>query len=237
MKTLHRIMVTSNTYRMQSNIPETAHPNVVRDSTNRYLWRFPSRRVEAEVVRDSLLHVAGVLDITPNGPEIDPKLAQTSHRRSLYFMHTPDSRAEFLDLFDSGNPEECYRRRETIVPNQALAMAHSELSIVQSRRLARRISAILNRTHKESHGKQSTDTEFVTIAFEQILTRRPLPAEQTACETFLLQQAEFFRQNKELTAFREVPAGKLGPAKDSVLRARENLVHVMFNHNDFVTIR
>jgi hypothetical protein len=233
MKALHRLMVLSNTYRMQSDIPEAGHPNVVRDSTNTSLWRFNSRRVEAEVVRDSLLHVAGVLDTSPNGPEIDPKLAQTSHRRSLYFLHTPDSRAKFLDLFDNANPEDCYRRRESIVPNQALAMAHSELSIVQSRRA----SEIVNRTHNQSQGKQSTDPEFVTAAFEQILTRRPLPAEHAACETFLRKQAEFFRQNKQLTVFRAVPAGKLGPSKDPVLRARENLVHVLINHNDFVTIR
>ena len=232
MKAIHRLIVTSNTYRLQSTIPDANHPNVTIDSTNTNLWRFNSRRMEAEVVRDSILHVAGVLDTKFDGPEIDPKLAQTSHRRSLYFLHTPDLRADFLNLFDNANPESCYRRRESIVPHQALAVAHSELSIVQSRQLARRLSESLRRLNN-----QATDQQFVTAAFEQVLTRSPLPEEQLACESFLRQQSKFFRENSEQTVYLPVPSGKLGPSNDPQLRARENLAHVLFNHNDFVTVR
>jgi hypothetical protein len=71
MKTLHRLMVTSNTYRMSSSFLDSGNPNVSIDSENIYLWRMNPRRVEAEVVRDTMLYVAGRLDTTMGGPELE----------------------------------------------------------------------------------------------------------------------------------------------------------------------
>src|SRR5207302_4732255 len=51
MKHLHRVIVTSQAYRLSSG-PSTDHPNLARDADNRYLWRFNSHRLEAEIVRD-----------------------------------------------------------------------------------------------------------------------------------------------------------------------------------------
>src|SRR4029079_16404369 len=70
MKHLHRLIVTSNTYRQQSAAGKD-NPNLARDPDNRTLWRFNSRRVEAEIVRDSILYAAGTLDKTLGGPVLE----------------------------------------------------------------------------------------------------------------------------------------------------------------------
>src|SRR5262249_13630927 len=64
MKRMHRLIVTSSAYRMDSSMDAA---NAALDPENRYLWRMNARRMEAEVVRDSVLHVAGQLDETLGG--------------------------------------------------------------------------------------------------------------------------------------------------------------------------
>src|SRR5262249_41933583 len=71
MKKLHRLMVTSSAYRMDS---VNDGPGRALDPDNRWLWRMNSRRMEAELVRDSVLHVAGNLDLTMGGPDIPHQL-------------------------------------------------------------------------------------------------------------------------------------------------------------------
>ena len=61
------------------------------------------RRMEAEAVRDNVLRVAGKLDPTMGGPDLDPEAGLTSPRRSLYFRHAKEKRVMFLRLFDSAN--------------------------------------------------------------------------------------------------------------------------------------
>ena len=140
MKALHRRMVTSRAYQMQSSGEGPDDPNYGIDPANTYLWRMNPRRMEAELVRDNLLRVTGLLDTTLGGPDLDPGLDQTSRRRSLYFRHAKEKKATFLKLFDSANPTACYRRAESVVPQQALAMANSPLSFEQSRLLAAELS-------------------------------------------------------------------------------------------------
>ena len=69
MKAIHRLIVTSSAYRMQSTSDNES--NHSRDPENVFLWRMNPRRMEAEVVRDSTLHVADGLDLTMFGPELD----------------------------------------------------------------------------------------------------------------------------------------------------------------------
>src|SRR5262249_22323843 len=127
MKHLHRLIVTSNTYRMQSAAGPD-NPNLTRDEDNRFLWRYRSRRLEAEAVRDGILHAAGELDRRVGGPVLENKEEATSRRRSLYFSVYPEDGGslKFLELFDAPDPCECYRRTESIVPQQALAMTNSK---------------------------------------------------------------------------------------------------------------
>jgi hypothetical protein len=204
---LHRLMVTSAAYRMAST-PDPA--DLAADPDNFQLWRMDSRRLEAEAVRDNLLHVAGTLDPERGGPDIDQKLALTSPRRSIYLRHAAEKQAEFLQIFDGPSVTECYERHPSVMPQQALALGNSALVLQQSRVLAAKLA-------KESGGDEA---RLIELAFQRILARRPTEAERKQC-------AEVF-------AAHPVSADV---ADKTFARAAENLVLVLFNHNDFVTVR
>ena len=221
-KHLHRLIVTSRAYRMSSKGADS--PNAKLDADNVYLWRFPTNRLEAEAVRDGLLAVAGELEAAAGGPEIPQDQGLTSRRRSLYFAHHGEARMEFLDVFDAANPCDAYRRTTSVLPQQALALANSDLAQRLSRLLAGKLSA----SAKE-------DGAFVRAAFEQVLCRPPRADEVAASAKFLGKQRELFDANAaELKA---APKFAGGPSGDPAQRARENLVLALFNHTDFVTVR
>ncbi len=225
MKAMHRLLVTSAAYRMAST-PEPE--GLARDPEDRYLWRFAPRRLEAESVRDSLLAVAGNLDPAMGGPDLDHHLGLSSRRRSLYFRHAAEKQMEFLTTFDAANVTECYRRSQSIVPQQALALANSSLALAQSRLLARALS-------KEAG--PGADDLFIRAGFEQVLGRPPSANEQAACRKFLADQAALLADRKKLTAFGAGAPGPVPPSAGPALRARESLIHVLLNHHEFVTIR
>src|SRR5262249_40572982 len=110
MKALHRRIVTSAAYRMASHSTLPDDPNPTIDPENRASWHFPAARLEAEEVRDALLHVAGGLDTALGGPDIDFQRGLTSRRRSLYFTHHGEGRMPFLELFDAPDVWDAYRR-------------------------------------------------------------------------------------------------------------------------------
>lgn len=224
-KALHRLIVTSSTYRLDSSSDEAL---AAIDPDNRHWWRMPSRRMEAEVVRDSLLHVTGALDLTLGGPDLDQDLGQTSRRRSLYFRHANEKQMTFLELFDAASVNECYRRSESIAPQQSLALTNSPLALAQARRLARQLDAEL--------AEQPAAT-FVTWAFQSVLSRMPSADELTMCEEFLATQSELLAGAETLHAFDTGGQCEVPPSDDPRLRARESLVHVLLSHHDFVTIR
>ncbi len=239
MKHLHRLIVNSATYRLSSTPGPLAHDNSRLDPDNALLWRMNSQRMQAEVVRDSVLAASGALDPAFGGPDLSESQGQTSRRRSLYFRTTPDNKMPLLELFDLANPNECYRRRESITPQQALALSNSPLALDRSRHLARRLIAdIADRLGAPTDSSRTTHTtDFITSAFETVLGRRPGPHELAACRTFLARHARLLGQPGTLTAFPARAARPMPPSADPVVRARENLVHVLFSHNDFVTIR
>jgi hypothetical protein len=232
MKAIHRLIATSDAYRRQSASSAADAGNAAIDPDNRYLWRFKVRRMEAELVRDSVLAVAGGLDPAMGGADIDPSAGETSSRRSVYFRHAHEKQMTFLKLFDAPSVTECYRRDESIVPQQALALANSSLSFQQSRVLA---GALSRQAGAEPIAENNA--AFIVAAFEQVLSRQPTDAERATCEKFLTEQAQKFADPAKLTAFSAGPAAAVKPSTSPHQRARENLVHVLFNHNDFVTIR
>ncbi|QDT48801.1 Planctomycete cytochrome C [Symmachiella dynata] len=231
MKQLHRLMVTSQAYRMASTVGD-ATENLEADPDNVYLWRMNPRRMEAEAVRDAMLYVCGQLDTTAGGPEIDQTDGQTNLRRSIYFRSAKEKQMLFLELFDQANVNDCYRRNESIVPQQALAMVNSPLALAQGRVLAKTLTATV--------GEESTlevTTQFLNAAFEQILCRRPTDEERATCSAFLQKQTELLATPGQLTQFESGPEVKTKPSENPTQRARENLVQVLLNHNDFFTIR
>jgi hypothetical protein len=230
MKRLHRIMVVSATYRTDSQSDEAS---AAVDGENVYFWRANVRRMEAESVRDSVLHVAGRLDLTRGGPDIDHQQGLAIRRRSLYFRHAHEKQMEFLKIFDAPNVNECYRRNESVAPQQALALVNSTLALAQSRYLAGLLSKAV--------GAESTtvaNAAFIKTAFATVLSRAASAAELAACEKFLSEQTQLLSDPKKLTTYGGGAAtAPVPPSTVPHQRARENLILVLMNHNDFVTIR
>jgi hypothetical protein len=118
---------------------------------------------------------------------------------------------EFLKTFDAPNPAECYMRSQSVVPQQALALANSQITQDGARVLAGKL------------GLATTPAVFIRSAFETILGRLPTAEEQAVGERFLERQPDLLASLKI-----SAPAGE---------RARQNFIHVLLNHSDFVTIR
>jgi mono/diheme cytochrome c family protein len=231
MKHLHRLIVTSMTYRMQTSVDASSEPNRARDKDNRWWWRMEDRRMEAEMVRDSILAVSGQLDLAQGGPELDPASSETVMRRSLYFAVYPEGggQIEMLGLFDPPDPCDCYRRSGSVVPQQSLALVNSRMVLDQGRLLARRLEKELS-----VEGEPLEAARFIRAAFEQVLSRGPRPSETAACLAFLEKQSVLFSQADLSTDV--TPEGGVAPSKDPAARARESLVRTLFSHNDFITI-
>ena len=170
LKHLHRTLVLSDLYRRSSSNAHADATTLANDPDNAHYWRMNPRRLESQAVRDSLLHLAGKLDLTLGGPSIDPTKSETSPRRSLYFVQNADTEQRFLATFDNANVLECYRRNDSIVPQQALALTNSQLSHDCAEAMATKLQSL-------------PDDEFIDQAFLAVLGRAPNEAEQQASRT------------------------------------------------------
>ncbi len=202
---LHRLLVTSQTYQQSSSNAGGHLKSLKNDPGNRLYWRMNPRRMESQVVRDNLLYISAKLDLTVGGPSLNYQ--QAGNRRSLYFTHSPDKIDPFLTTFDDADLLQCYRRSESVVPQQALALSNSKLALESARLIAEKI------------GTKSEAKTFIKGAFMEVLSRQPNVSETTECLLFL----------DDLKA--------LNGKADDRLRFRAQLVHALLNHNDFVTIR
>ena len=234
LKHLHRLIVTSAAYRMDSTLAG-ASAELARDPDNRHWWRRTPIRLESQVIRDALLTHAGRLDTTHGGPTVGSSDQAQSRRRSLYFHHSNNDRNLFLTTFDEALVKECYRRETSIVPQQALALLNGRMVGDCAPDIARNLTAT---------APNSSDEAFVRHAFEQLLGFEPGPAElQAALEAL---RGPFARSAGEA-------GGKVGPAtgasavkaqktqaqaqQDVPMPARARLVWSLVNHGDFVTLR
>ena len=234
LKHLHRLIVTSAAYRMDSTLAG-ASAELARDPDNRHWWRRTPIRLESQVIRDALLTHAGRLDTTHGGPTVGSSDQAQSRRRSLYFHHSNNDRNLFLTTFDEALVKECYRRETSIVPQQALALLNGRMVGDCAPDIARNLAAT---------SPDPSDEAFVRHAFEQLLGFEPGPAElQAALEAL---RGPFARSAGEA-------GGKVGPAtgasavkaqktqaqaqQDVPMPARARLVWSLVNHGDFVTLR
>src|SRR4029434_5283651 len=142
MTPMHRLMMTSNTYRQTSTVTPR-HEQL--DPGNRLLARMPLRRMEAEELRDSLLWVAGQLDENRFGPAeavtVRPDgLVLSGKRRSVYVQHLRKQPPSLLESFDLPvmNPN-CLQRSESLVSTQALHLMNDASVRALSEKLAERI--------------------------------------------------------------------------------------------------
>ncbi len=211
MKHIHRIIVSSDAYRRTSS-NALAFQNLAIDPENQYYWRMNSTRMESQLIRDSLISLAGELDIQLGGPSI-PATDEKSRRRSLYFVHSHNEHNKLLSVFDDANVLDCYRRGESIVPQQALALENSKLAMEMVNRIALRL---------QESNPNASDHEFARLAFVTILADEPTRAEQEWIETMMAKMKEF---PGDLTSDHSASQSRIG------------LVRGLINHNDFITIR
>jgi len=221
MKHLHRLILTSAAYRRVSSMGTNASggTNAIElDRENKLLWRMNIGRMEAEVVRDSVLYTAGKLDLTMGGQPIENSEALTTFRRSLYYSVYPEEggKSALGDLFDAPDAMECYRRTRSIVPQQALALTNSDFVYEQC---AATTVALVN---EACVATENTPKPFITAAFERILSRPPSAAELQLC-------CEAIESHRALLAQTETA--------DANVRVLESVVRAILNHNDFITIR
>ena len=123
-KKLHRLIVTSSTYRQSSNHRDEAAKS---DSDNKLLWRYPRQRLEGEVIRDASLYAAGLLNLKMGGPGVYPALpngmapgrakrgaseADEQNRRSVYISVRRNLRYPMLEVLDMPDTHESCARRE-----------------------------------------------------------------------------------------------------------------------------
>jgi hypothetical protein len=170
-KHLHRLIVTSNTYR-QASRPNAANAKI--DPDNKAWWRWRPRRLEAEAVRDSLLAVSGELDRTAGGRS-DADDAR-SLRRSLYLFQRRGKTPAFQPLFDGPQAvlESCPCRHVSTVPSQALYLLNNPFAVRRAEAFAGRV----RREAGEEGGRQ------VRRAFLLALGREPTPEDQEASRRF-----------------------------------------------------
>lgn len=123
LKSLHRDILLSATW-LQSSDPSPEKSAI--DPYNQFLWRFTPRRLEAEIVRDSILAASGQLDVTMFGPGT---LNQGHQRRSIYFMIKRSRLVPMMQIFDQPEPlvSQGSRPSTTIAPQALLFMNNPQV--------------------------------------------------------------------------------------------------------------
>jgi hypothetical protein len=213
-KEMHRLIMTSDAYKMSSQFADT--DDLEKDPDNQYLWRFRIQRLDAEVVRDSILAVAGTLNREMLGPPVFPKLqaevlestdkgiwrreedGPKVWRRSVYVYRKRGLPFPMFEAFDLPDQNlSCGRRNVSTVPTQALILLNDEWVLKQAKLFADRV----NEAAGSDPGRE------VDTAYQLALDRKPEPEERAAALDVL--------------------------AKHKLV----NLTHVLVNLNEFLYMR
>jgi hypothetical protein len=190
-KRLHRLLVTSATYRQASTVVNEDAESV--DAENRLLWRFPTRQLEGEAVRDAALAVSGALERRLGGPsyrDVEVKLKQNHEftdptnefspqtcRRTIYRLWARSGNHPLLQSLDCPDPSVMMPSRPgTITPVQALSLMNNAFM----ENCAQRFS---DRVRSESAG--DSVAHQVRHAYRLALAREPTDPESTLAESFI----------------------------------------------------
>ena len=231
-KRLHRQIMLSTAYRQSSRRParglnKSTGSGQSLDPENRLLWRMHLRRLEAEIVRDSVLAVSGSLDRTAGGPPVEitnpadglseakPAPTPTSpNRRSVYLFARRVYPLKFLEIFDAPiMPVNCTQRTNSTTVLQSLAVLNSEFLFAQSDKLAARIS-------------ETTGPEIEPLAklgFQIVFARQPSESELTKSIAFLNEQEQGY-----------VSTGN--PAEKARQVALADFCHMLLSSNEFLYV-
>lgn len=232
-KEMHRLILTSETWRQASVHPEESVLQV-RDSSNRLWWKAERQRLDAEVLRDSLLAVSGELDLSVGGPGFRPTISAAAleglsrksaaweasppneqRRRSLYVFLKRGLLPPMMTTFDMCDPTlSCGQRDVTVVPTQALALLNNQFVHARSEFLAETV-------RRRAPG----ETEQIKQIWTSVLQRQPSAWELKSSRDHLARQRTRF---EELSDEDEA-------AKSSTL-ALASLCHVLMNSNEFLYV-
>nr|MCU0708662.1 DUF1553 domain-containing protein [Pirellula sp.] len=192
LKQLHRLILTSETWKQSSQLRDNLNASraLEIDRANRLLWRQNARRLGAESVRDSMLQIAGVLDLRMGGEGYQDfaierigdahyyrhsgEIAPNLWRRSIYRFRVRGDRSPLLESFDCPDPSAATPvRNTTTTPTQALALWNNELVLEMSERVAARL---------RSEFPKVDSIALATAAWRVVLQRSPDPIELSMAE-------------------------------------------------------
>lgn len=236
-KKLHRLIVTSATYRQSSRVsPEL----LARDPQNVLLARGPRFRGDAEVVRDAALRASGLLSEKIGGPSVFPpqpssvttegtygalpwfaNTGEDRFRRSLYTFSKRTAPFALYNTFDGPTGEECIARREVSdTPLQALSLLNDTVFVEAFQAMGREFGAM-----------KQADEARAEAMFRRCLTRPPEGEELKMIVAFAAAERQRFAGNQAAAA---KVAGSAGP--DAVERATWTAVaRALLNLDEAVT--
>jgi cytochrome c553 len=189
LKKLHRLMMTSATYRQSSDAPDAKVRTA--DPENRLLSHMNRRRLDFEATRDSLLAASGQLDLTMGGRPVDIT-APGAHRRTVYGFIDRQNLPGVFRTFDFASPDTTSPQRfQTTVPQQALFMLNSPFIVEQTRALAAKLPP----------APQATAADIQEL-YRQIYARAAEPAEVEAGLRFVQAQHAVPRTEDALPLWR-----------------------------------
>ncbi|MEZ6072085.1 MAG: DUF1553 domain-containing protein [Pirellulales bacterium] len=215
LKRLIRRLMLTRTYALGSRDDASS---IAIDRDSRLLWRANRRRADAEVIRDSLLFVAGRLDTSRGGPSLRDDTESefgyefTSLRRSVYLPVLRNATPDVLEVFDTANPNLVVGARSTSsLPSQSLLLLNSPLVRESSQAAAERLL----------EQERLDDAARVQRAWLETLSRPPLPEEMSLALA-------------QVAAARSAPHT---PDEDAELAAWASLYHGLFCCLDFQYVR
>jgi hypothetical protein len=239
LKAMHRLMVTSSTYR-QSSIRNLQGDKA--DPDNRLLWRMTPRRLEGEFLRDAMLLVSGKINLKMGGPSVFPELPKEieaprgwkvtpdraeQQRRSVYIFVKRNLRYPLFDAFDSPDSNEtCARRHVSTNAPQALSLMNGEFTLEMARELASRVL----------HGTDAGDDNVAERLYRLALGRAPDNREKQLAAEFLQQQIDLLR--RRLEDKRPIALPSSVPPGTDLARAGAvvELCHVVLCLNEFLYV-
>jgi hypothetical protein len=236
-KQLHRLIVTSATYRQSSRVTPVL---LARDAENRLLARGPRVRLEAEQIRDSALKAAGLLSPKMYGPSVFPPQpanvttegaygrlewrvseGEDRYRRGLYTFAKRTAPYAMASTFDAPSGEACLARREvTNSALQALTMLNDVVLLDAARGLA---------SQAVKHDGSTEDR--IAVLFRSCLTRPPTADESTRIARFYKAQLARFAEEPA----RAVSVGGTGPGPVSERAAWTATARAILNLDEFIT--
>ena len=243
-KDMHRLMLHSNLFRQSLNNPHAKQYESI-DSANRYLWRMPPIRLEAEVIRDNILAVSGDLNLLAGGPSFFPDLEddmmkrartwwepdsqEERNRRSVYMLQQRVLVSPLISVFDGPNiSESCDVREVTTVTPQVFALFNSKFAHQKSHAMAERIL----REVGTDPGRQ------VERAFQLALQRQPTEEEKIRGIKFLGVQTDVPGTELSLTQAAYTPESAEGlPSEGKTGRSLSDFCLAMFNLNEFIFLQ